>query len=65
MLAPPRPSPPDDDKENRGAGRPPLRFTEARAAMELVVEALKAKNVPDSVHFRNVEKTKVANFLYK
>lgn len=35
------------------------------SALEEIVEALKAKNTPEVVNFRLVERTKITNFLKK
>jgi hypothetical protein len=60
----------DDDKENqRGQkleGNPTsIKMRLVELAFNEIIESLKAKNSPDEVNHRHLEKTKITNFLRK
>jgi hypothetical protein len=60
----------DDNKENKGArsleGQSHgIKMRLVETAFELIIESLKAKNQPDEVNYRSLEKTKITNFLRK
>lgn len=42
-----------------------VKFQEVAASFESYIENLKAKNMPDIVNFRKLERLKILNFLRK